>query len=662
MSQVNIKRLVQNIRQINEYTPLIEAIVNSIQAIEDAKQQDGVIEIIIERDNQQKLADTTIQNIQNIKIIDNGIGFNQLHRDSFDEVYSETKIDRGCKGFGRFTFLKYFKEVTIESTYRDGNENYFARTFSFDDKDKQIIKNEYTNDIDRDTLNGSMKTGSTIYLHTLKKDTLYDKRPETIARKLLQKLLLFFFRPNCPTITLKDGSKVITLNSFLNETKDIQEVNNENTFNIAGEDFTCRIFKVFCPEKEKSKIILAAHSREVTENTVSSYINEFEDEFYEDNATNASGKNFILKAYIEGEYLNSNVVVERSTFSFPRQSNNILSQISLEDIEQKASEIIKESFITDFTQRREKKRAKVEALVNEKLPWFKEFIKNINYLNISANPSREEINAELFKAKSKQEFSIQQRIKNIENNNNLDEQIKELSEDISEVAKSDLSHYVITRKHTLDLLKKLLEKQDNEEYSQEKTVHNLIFPAPSNSEEVSYENHNLWLLDERLNFTDFIFSDQKFKEKESERPDLMIFDYPMAFRSENEPSNPVTIFEFKRPGKISFINPSTPRKEDPVEQIKKYVIDLKEGKLKTPQGKYIKINDTTTFYGYVVVELNEDVRRWLSLQHQFTATPDGEGAFNWFPNLHLYMEVISWDKLTKDAQMRNSIFFHKLGI
>ena len=42
--------------------------------------------------------------------------------------------------------------------------------------------------------------------------------------------------------------------------------------------------------------------------------------------------------------------------------------------------------------------------------------------------------------------------------------------------------------------------------------------------------------------------------------------------------------------------------------------------------------------------------------------PDGQGYFKWISNINLYVEVISWQKLLKDAEMRNKIFFRKLGI
>jgi hypothetical protein len=42
--------------------------------------------------------------------------------------------------------------------------------------------------------------------------------------------------------------------------------------------------------------------------------------------------------------------------------------------------------------------------------------------------------------------------------------------------------------------------------------------------------------------------------------------------------------------------------------------------------------------------------------------PDALGYFQWFPNIRLYMEVLSWTKVLADAEMRNKVFFHKLVI
>ena len=41
-------------------------------------------------------------------------------------------------------------------------------------------------------------------------------------------------------------------------------------------------------------------------------------------------------------------------------------------------------------------------------------------------------------------------------------------------------------------------------------------------------------------------------------------------------------------------------------------------------------------------------------------TQDGEGYFGYNPNIGTYIEVISYDKLLKDAKQRNKALFDKL--
>ena len=61
-------------------------------------------------------------------------------------------------------------------------------------------------------------------------------------------------------------------------------------------------------------------------------------------------------------------------------------------------------------------------------------------------------------------------------------------------------------------------------------------------------------------------------------------------------------------------------------------------------------------------DLPRKVADWLLNEKNFTPMPDGLGYFQWFGNIRLYMEVLSWTKVHADAEMRNKAFFHKLGI
>ena len=167
-------------------------------------------------------------------------------------------------------------------------------------------------------------------------------------------------------------------------------------------------------------------------------------------------------------------------------------------------------------------------------------------------------------------------------------------------------------------------------------------------------------MDERLNFTSYLSSDKQVNGPGSDRADLAIYNRPIAYRGENEPSNPIIIFEFKKPGRDEFTSPSS--KEDPIEQIIRYVNDIREGRYETPKGRQIRVTDDTPFYGYVVCDPTPKVRDWLFKVKNYTPLPDGLGWFNFHPNIRLYVEVLSWDKLLKDATMRNQVFFRQLGV
>ncbi len=112
---------------------------------------------------------------------------------------------------------------------------------------------------------------------------------------------------------------------------------------------------------------------------------------------------------------------------------------------------------------------------------------------------------------------------------------------------------------------------------------------------------------------------------------------------------PVTLFEFKRPQRDDFVNLSS--KEDPVEQIIRYVIQIKEGKYKTPRGREILVDTNTPFYCYVICDLTPKVRSWVETVKDFKPMPDRMGYFKWHGALNLYTEVLGWDKVLKDANM-----------
>ena len=125
---------------------------------------------------------------------------------------------------------------------------------------------------------------------------------------------------------------------------------------------------------------------------------------------------------------------------------------------------------------------------------------------------------------------------------------------------------------------------NHDNYKEEKYIHDLIYPMHSTSNEQSYENHNLWLLDEKLAYCSYISSDVPFdNDPKEERPDILILDRPVAM-SDNQNDgtifNSIIIFELKRPMRNDYTDG-----ENPISQLYKYVDKIKEGKAKDKNGR-----------------------------------------------------------------------------
>ncbi|MFI5160646.1 MAG: ATP-binding protein [Sphingobacteriales bacterium] len=665
MSKINIQGTIDNIRsKSNVYTPLVEAVVNAIDSIKIGNIQNGQITIIVKRE-QTIFEDNSLANIESIEIHDNGIGFTQENRDSFDTLYSLLKKkDLGGKGFGRFMYLKYFSDVRIESHYKGLDEIFYHRKFTFGKKD-EIIVNE-SNEPSNLTNNST-----TLYLNNLQQDKSLDKELETIARKLLEKLLIFFINEDfgCPEIILKefDNSNQINLNRYLKgdhgirllATKDFELKSSDGE---KKESFIVKIFKIYF-SKIESKIILTADNREVTESSLHNYVPEFEDEFYDeiDNGKRITRKNYVIKTYVLGDYLNSSVSLERESFNFDKDKVDLMYNFSQLDVERAAAMTTKEAFISDVKLRAEKKQKRIYDYINTEAPWHKSYIADVDLTLFAYNSSPEKIEMELQKYKFHKEQETKKDIQSLINateDSEFDTRINDVMNNVTEMGKSDLAHYVCTRKIVLQVFEELRKRNEDGKANLEKDIHSLIYPMNRDSTNTDYEQHNLWLLDERLVFSEYIASDRKISKQLGalDEPDLLIFDIKKSYRNgDNEFSNPLTIFEFKRPKRNHYT-----QDDDPVLQIGRYLDKIRQGKYEMPEGvEVIKVNDSTPIYAYVVCDIVDKIHDFAR-QHQLTVSADQEGYFGFHSGYKMYIEIISFKKLLKDAILRNKIFFKKL--
>ena len=75
---------------------------------------------------------------------------------------------------------------------------------------------------------------------------------------------------------------------------------------------------------------------------------------------------------------------------------------------------------------------------------------------------------------------------------------------------------------------------------------------------------------------------------------LNIFDSPFAFTDEqDQPYRNITIIEFKRPGREHYTDA-----ENPVRQVKEYMDDIVEGKVKTKDDEFLGSTENIRFLLY----------------------------------------------------------------
>ena len=654
MSKINIARAVQNILpSTTPYTPLIEVIVNAIESIEEVVgDHDGKIEIRVLRSVQTRVGGG-LSSVEGFEIRDNGVGFTDIHREAFDTLYTDQKIEKGGRGFGRFVCLKHFEDFTIESVYRDFDGQFKSRKFSVG-RNNEIIENEQISNTQ------NTDPGTIVRLFGLKEGTSFDLELDTIGRVLVQRLLPIFVEECrvCPKIILseKDSRKTIVLNRYLDYIEEI--VSEKQSFKLPitspEEEFSVRIFKIYKPRNFTNKISLVAHRREVLQTPLQKYIPEFEEAFYEDSIEE---RKYIVKAYVFGDYLDRHVSVERGGFKFGSVPE-LYAKIGRTEIEISAADIACGAIGTDFQDRKAKKRKHVQNFVDNDAQWLKSVVSQSDLTELKWNASPTEMEEFLHAEKLRQERDIRNRVDEILSgicSDTLAKDVVEIVGRVSEKNKDDLVRYIAFRKAILQLFEKSLEKDDDEKYLLEGAVHDIVFPRRGDSESTPFDGHNLWIIDERLNFSNYISSDKPIGVDNLRRPDLLIYDKRVLFRGENAAANPITIFEFKRPGQKDLVQ------NNPIDQIITYVRDIRKYKHKTYSGRRIHTTMNTPAYGYLICDITPEFKEWLLDLRGFIPMPDGLGFYHWANGVRLYMEVLGWDKLLQDAKMRNRIFFKKLG-
>ena len=93
--------------------------------------------------------------------------------------------------------------------------------------------------------------------------------------------------------------------------------------------------------------------------------------------------------------------------------------------------------------------------------------------------------------------------------------------------------------------------------------------------------------------------------------------------------------------------------------VAKRFVEIDKGQVESIDGR--RINPTgLRYFGYLIADLTESLCDQMEMNYHKSV--DGEGYFKTLPGGQGYVEIISYDKLLRDAQRRNRVLFEKLGL
>lgn len=654
---VSLKGRIKNFQlQANKpMVPLLEAIVNSIHSIDEVKKNNpnykGKITIKITRDLQ--FENDGLSPIQSIKIIDNGKGFDDENFKSFMESDTEHKAEIGGKGVGRFSWLKAFDNVNINSTFYKGN--YYTREFNFDINTSTINENDYK-------LSNKTELITSISLNNMKENfkKQFPVKLSQIANEIVSHCFDYFLTPDFHLIILQDESENINLNNLFN-TK-ISKFNT-TTLNILNNDFELISVKIDNSIVNEHKLILCANNRSVKDFNLEDFISDIE--------SLKLDEKYCYLCLVNSSFLDENVDSNRLGFSTISQKPTIMNGvelISLEKIINDISNYIKNLLKDELTPITEKKHQRVETYINEHSPQYRYLLKyKVDELKkIKANIGDDKLEETLYKIKADFESEISKEktelVKTITDKSSIldyEEKLRNLVEKISDSNKSRLADYIIHRRAILDLFEKGMLFNEDDNYAKEAFMHNLIYPMKRTSDDkITFDEQNLWLIDEKLSYYFYISSDIPFNNEPSEdRPDIMFFDRSIALteaRNDGTSYDNIVIFELKKPMRDDLSYNS------PIDQIIDYMTQIQTNTKKDKDGRYIKVNKNTKFYLYVICDISPAFKQRIISTYGMTETVDGLGYYRM--NNNEYLEILSYDKILNDAKKRNQVLFEKLGI
>ena len=606
------------------------------------------------------------RNIVGFCVQDNGCGFTETHFESFNTLDTRSKVEQGGKGIGRLLWLKAFSSASIVSRYVEPGGAAYSRSFRF------VLSPDGIADLSRQELGdhpSTIEPKTTVSLHGFR-DRYREAIPKggsLIARRIVEHFLEYFVLKRAPQIVFEDPDDEYPAN--LNDIYEEEYLREESQSDFVVKQHAFVLLHTFlhADGEEKHNVTFCAHSRSVETLHLASSIP------YLHSPLRVRGESVVYRGFVKAPFLDEHVEPQRTSFTLSRRGELLLgAEVTWDDITDAVLPIVRAHLEPITVESRQSSYDRIKAYVDEQAPRFRPLLKHERE-SIESIPSdwgEQRLEQELYRLYSARKGSLrsaaQNRLQHDQEDPDSFEAFKQerasIFRQLQESAQADLAEYVLQRKLILDFLDHLLGRQSGGGFAYEKALHDLFFPTRTTSNDIEYDEHNLWLVDERLAYHTYLASDIPFNRQtgpiqvnSDDRPDVVVFNRAVAFAESDEYTS-VVIVEFKRPERANLNE-----NDNPLNQITDYVRQIREGRAKREDGRTIEVPPNTPFYCYAVATLTHQLRE-LAQHHDFTPTPDGRGFFRFHTGYNAYIEILSYDKVLRDAKKRNRAFFDRLGL
>ena len=629
--------------------PIYEAVHNAIHASQELELPHIVVDVEIHR-----AADALVDEVGRIEgftVTDRGIGFTDGKTEAFFELFTRNKKDTfNCKGMGRLAYFSSFVDVDVNSVFQENGE-FRERNFSV------TIATIGTDALPKPEASTFSESKTVVKVHGLKPECykIYSIHSDSVVNSMRDYFAAAVLSLESLVLNIIDGDRtsVIDKKSYASAKGSDITIDNETfkTFHIKDMRTT----------KGSHEIHLTAAGRVVKKKSI---------QFLSGHKIGSKDEDrFYLKTIVISDFLDRVVNSTRSQFNGVAEKDEYANTISLEKIFANVSSEIRQYIATIMPESMTANDEMIKLVVDE-LPHLAAVSDEQSIRNeIPLYSSRDSVRSTLVQEYAKKQLEtlnyVMGKAQEYEKKGppSFDEFLRNESEKLKEGSRLNHAHlttYVKYREFIIDLFSQFLKKNEDGKYSPEAVLHNLIFPmkTASDNAEADYHKHNLWLIDDRYASYDHLFSDKyegtvadKKCEPTDKRYDIIaIYEDPAGGAAQN-----VFIIELKQTHKQLAEN------NDPVQQLKNYVLRIQDNKLNKEDGGRINITDTTSYHGVVLCDIHCDYfKKNMIRDHSLKKRSDGKSYFAPFLNDTLFIEVTNYENMLELARLRNKAFMDKL--